>query len=103
MAKKLLATPEFQLGSRVKIKNYSGPAGKIIELRGALGPSGMPIYRVAIPQKPVAFAVEVRGNQLELVTSPARKGIVIKARKPKQLKRSKSARKKTFGGRGSIV
>ena len=65
--------PEFTLGARVRIKNYPGPDGQIVELRGPLGPGGIEIYRVAIPQKPGFSLVELRGNQLELVKSQPKK------------------------------
>jgi hypothetical protein len=91
---------KLQLGARVRIKNYPGPTGRIVELRGALGPNGMEIYRVAVPRKPGSFLVEVRGNQLELLTTKPRRLVVLKTRKPKH---PKTLRKRSIGGHGSIV
>ncbi len=76
----------FKLGAKVRIKNYQGPAGKIVELRGPLGPNGIDIYRVAIPMKPGISLIEVRENQLELVATK-RRSIRIKPRKPKLSKK----------------
>ena len=73
MATKIETLPGFALGDRVQIKNYAGPPGKIIELRGPLGPKGVNIFRVAIPQKPGFVLIEVRGDQLERILTPTRK------------------------------
>ncbi len=96
MATETQLHPDFALGSRVRIKNYSGPDGKIVELRGPLGPNGVQIYRVAIPQKPGFSLVELRGNQLELIRvlpqrrvssklKRLRRAMKLKIRRPRSL------------------
>jgi hypothetical protein len=59
----------LKLGDHVRIKNYAGKLGKIVELRGALGPDGAPVYRVRVNPKPVTTYIELLGNQLEMVPS----------------------------------
>jgi hypothetical protein len=54
----------WQLGDRVEIRYYPDWRGRIVELRGPLGPGGAEIYRVRIPNKPKPKYVEVRGDQL---------------------------------------
>lgn len=56
----------FKLGDRVKIRHYAGNAGRIVELRGPLGPGGVSIYRVLVQTKPAVTYIEVRGDQLEM-------------------------------------
>ena len=62
----------FKLGDRVRIKNYAGQVGKIVEYRGPLGPGGAPVYRVQVRRKPNISYIELLANQLEAV-SPAHK------------------------------
>jgi hypothetical protein len=63
-------TPEtLTLGDFVRIKNYAGKLGKIVELRGPLGPNGSPVYRVQVDRKPVAAFIELLQNQLEVVSA----------------------------------
>ena len=57
----------FKLGDRVRIKNYSGKVGKIVEYRGLLGPGGAPVYRVQVKRKPNISYIELLGNQIEVV------------------------------------
>ena len=42
----------FNLGDRVKIHRTGGMRGRIVELRGPLGPGGVQIYRVLVRRKP---------------------------------------------------
>ncbi len=70
MAKKKKPSRPFKLGDLVQIDYYPQMRGRIIELRGPLGPGGAQIYRVRIPWKPKATLVEVREDQLNLL-SPA--------------------------------
>lgn len=58
-----------KLGERVKILHAKGVTGKIVELRGPLGPNGMQIYRVRLRKKPTPDYVEVREDQLETVAA----------------------------------
>jgi hypothetical protein len=57
----------FQVGDRVKILNSNGLKGRIVELRGPLGPKGAQIYRVRLRPKPNASYIEVREDQLEVI------------------------------------
>ncbi len=81
MATKTQILNDLGLGARVRIKNYSGPPGRIVELRGPLGPNGVNIYRVAIPQNPGTSLVELRANQLELIAATPLKGASPKSKK----------------------
>jgi len=60
------ADPVFKLGDRVKIR-LSQLRGRIVELRGPLGPGGAQIYRVRFRRKPSPAYVEVREDQLVLL------------------------------------
>lgn len=55
----------FKLRQRVKIINTAGVCGRIVELRGPLGPKGIQVYRIRLRSKPVPAYVEVREDQLE--------------------------------------
>jgi hypothetical protein len=57
----------FILGDRVKIRLSGGLSGKIVELRGPLGPGGAQIYRVLVRRKPEPKFIELREDQLVLV------------------------------------
>lgn len=60
----------FQLGDRVKILN-STLTGRIVELRGPLGPKGALVYGVRVgSQRPRAY-IEVLGEQLEVIRPKA--------------------------------
>ena len=61
----------FKIGDRVKIRNYAGKVGRVVELRGPLGPGGASIYRVLVQRKPAASYIELRGDQLEVAPIPA--------------------------------
>jgi hypothetical protein len=58
------ASAVFHLGDRVKIKHHAGVPGRIVELRGALGPGGATVYRV-LGRKPVPADVQVLGGRLQ--------------------------------------
>jgi hypothetical protein len=60
-------TPLLKLGDRVRILRSGGLQGRIVELRGPLGPGGAQIYRVRIPFKPKPSYIEVREDQLESI------------------------------------
>lgn len=65
-----MGTPKLgavKRGDKVKIISGSGPTGRIVELRGPLGPKGMLVYRVRLRKKPKPVYVEVREDQLELL------------------------------------
>ena len=65
------AAPRFKLGDRVKIRLSGGMRGKIVELRGPLGPGGCQIYRVLVRRKPEPKYIELREDQL--VLAPAKR------------------------------
>jgi hypothetical protein len=56
----------FNLGDRVKIRHSLGRKGRIVELRGPLGPGGAQVYRVLIQRKPKKY-IEVLEDQLVLL------------------------------------
>ena len=58
--------PKFKRGDRVKILN-SSMSGRIVELRGPLGPGGSLVYRIRRAPKPTSLYIEVLEEQLELL------------------------------------
>lgn len=56
----------FKLGDRVRIR-YSKLRGRVIELRGPLGPGGSQIYRLRLNLRPGPSEIEVREDQLVLL------------------------------------
>ena len=56
--------PIFKLGDRVRVLHHPDLRGKIIELRGPLGPGGAQIYGVRFPRKPKPIYIELREDQL---------------------------------------
>ena len=58
----------LKVGSIVKIRNSGYRRARIVEFRGPLGPHGAHIYRVRVRRKPKPAYVEVREDQLELVS-----------------------------------
>jgi hypothetical protein len=58
------ATEPFKLGDWVKIRYLEFPRGRIVELRGPLGPGGALIYRVRVRGRPRPMDIEVREDQL---------------------------------------
>src|SRR5262249_59852101 len=62
--------PVFKRGDRVKTRRSGYRPGRIVELRGALGPGGAQIYRVRYRRKPPAY-VEVREGPLVLIPPEA--------------------------------
>jgi hypothetical protein len=66
VAKKKKAEVFFNLGDRVKIR-HSDWCGRIVELRGPLGPGGVQVYGIRVRQKPKPFYTEVLGDQLVLI------------------------------------
>ena len=61
---KLTTTPLLKLGDRVRVLHFPNWRGRIVELRGPLGPGGTQIYRVRFPRKPKSMYVELREDQL---------------------------------------
>jgi hypothetical protein len=56
-------SPLFRVGDRVKIRHWDWRA-RIVEFRGPLGPGGMLVYRVRIPNKPKPRYIELCEDQL---------------------------------------
>lgn len=57
----------LNLGDRVRIRQSGGLRGRIVELRGPLGPGGVQVYRVRVRRKPEPQYIELMEDQLELV------------------------------------
>src|SRR5262245_36868978 len=57
-------TPVLKLGDRVRILHSTGQQGRIVELRGSLGPGGAQIYRVRVRRDPKPAYIELREDQL---------------------------------------
>jgi hypothetical protein len=55
----------FAHGDWVEILHFG--KGKIVELRGALGPGGAEVYRVMYRRKPRPGYIEVLGEQIRLL------------------------------------
>jgi hypothetical protein len=66
--KKTAGLPVLKVGDLVKIRNSGYRPGRIVELRGPLGPGGAEVYRVRVRRKPKPMYVEVLGDQLEVAT-----------------------------------
>jgi hypothetical protein len=58
----------LKLGDHVLIRHGRGLKGRIVELRGPLGPKGAQVYRVRLRKKPHPVYVEVREDQLEVAS-----------------------------------
>ena len=63
------AEPKFRVGDRVTIPYYDHGVGRIVVLRGPLGPGGALIYDVRFGPKGRRRFIEVREDQL--VPAPA--------------------------------
>jgi hypothetical protein len=59
----------IKLGSRVRIRHTNGLKGKVVELRGPLGPNGANVFRIQIRTTPEPGFIEVREDQLEVLKS----------------------------------
>lgn len=57
----------MKVGDRVRIRNYGGQEGQIVEYRGPLGPGGVRIYRILVRSKPKRHYIELREDQFELI------------------------------------
>ena len=68
-AKKTSDEPLLKLGDRVQMRYHPDMRGRIVELRGPLGPKGAQVYRIRIPLKPKAMFVELLADQLILISS----------------------------------
>jgi hypothetical protein len=74
MAAKKKSPPPLKVGDRVKIKYHPALRTRIVELRGALGPSGVQIYGVRIRHKPKPTYVELREDRLKVISTENRLG-----------------------------
>jgi hypothetical protein len=59
--------PLLKLGDRVRIRDAAGLRGRVVELRGPLGPGGVQIYRVRVRRGPKPSYIELREDQLEVL------------------------------------
>jgi hypothetical protein len=66
MARKKSDEP-LKPGDLVKIRNYGIQPGRIIELRGPLGPGGKEVYRVIVRRKPSPMYLELTEDEMELI------------------------------------
>jgi hypothetical protein len=74
-ARELSATP-FNLQDRVKIRHSRGLRGQIVEVRGPIGPGGVPVYRVVVRRKgpgtkPIRTYIDLMKDQLERIPAKA--------------------------------
>ena len=63
-SKKAKPSPTFNVGDEVEILYFGH--GKIVELRGPLGPNGAQVYRVRYRTWPRPGYMEVLGDQIRL-------------------------------------
>jgi hypothetical protein len=70
MALKKVAEP-LKVGDLVTIRHFPDQRGRIVELRGPLGPGGARIYRVRVRRKPKPIYIELREDQLVLIPAEA--------------------------------
>jgi hypothetical protein len=56
--------PIFKVGDRVRVLHHPKMRGRIVELRGPLGPGGAQIYDVRFRRKPKSIYIELREDQL---------------------------------------
>jgi len=61
------AAQTFKLGDRVTVRHFPNWRGRIVELRGPLGPGGMQIYGIRIREKPKSAYIELREDELILI------------------------------------
>jgi hypothetical protein len=61
--------PVVNIGDLVKILHISDLHRRVVEFGGALGPGGAPVYRVEVRKKPKPSYVEVRADQLEVIST----------------------------------
>jgi len=59
--------PAFRAGDWVRILHTNGQRGRIVELRGPLGPGGIHVYRLRVRRKPNPVYNELCEDQLELI------------------------------------
>src|SRR5260370_40048946 len=64
--------PLLKLGDHVQIRHSGGLKGRIVELRGPLGPGGVQIYRVRYRREPKPAYIEGREDQLERITGDSK-------------------------------
>lgn len=69
-ARKKVGVP-FKLGDKVEIRHADGLRGRIVELRGPLGPRGALVFRVRVRRKPKPAYIELREDQLVLIPAEA--------------------------------
>jgi hypothetical protein len=78
-SKKAKPTATFNVGDEVEILYFGH--GKVVELRGPLGPNGAQVYRVRYRTWPTAGYMEVLGDQIRLEKAD-KKPKAAKGKKP---------------------
>lgn len=63
-------TEPLKIGTIVGVRNSGYDRAEIVEFRGNLGPGGARVYRILVRKKPQPAYIEVREDQLEVVSSP---------------------------------
>ena len=66
-AKRKTTSPPPQLGDRVQVRYYPAWRGRIVELRGPLGPGGVQVYGIRIRRKPKPFYIELTDDLFEVI------------------------------------
>jgi hypothetical protein len=64
-------SPILKLGDLVEIRHFNKRRGKIVELRGPLGPGGLQVYRVIVRRKPSPMYIELTEDQVVLLPREA--------------------------------
>jgi hypothetical protein len=59
----------LKIGDLVKFRSQPTMRGRVVELRGPLGPGGAQVYRLLLRRKPVRAYVEAWEDQLEVIPS----------------------------------
>jgi hypothetical protein len=80
------APTPLKLGDRVKLRHYS-KRGRIVELRGPLGPGGKLAYRVIVSRKPRPVYIDVTEDQVVLI--PAASPFAGRAEAKREAKRGR--------------
>lgn len=63
-----MAPPNLlRVGDLVRFRSQPTVRGRVVELRGPLGPGGAQVYRLLLRRKPVRAFVEAWEDQLEVI------------------------------------
>jgi hypothetical protein len=61
------AESHLMVGDRVKIPLSGFKKGRVVEVRGPLGPGGKQVYRVRVRRKPSPVDIELTEDQIVLI------------------------------------